>query len=135
MFVCCLSSLSRNFIGMETSPLPVKGLCLAPTPSSIKGSFECHTYCDTGECHTYCDTGECHTYRDTGHQFLWISPRTCVSHTYYRALGRGAITTCFNDIRLSQLGFKHPIFRLRDKCSNQLHYCHSQFFVIESSSN
>ena len=95
----------------------ITGVAWLLHPSGIGGSFECHTYCDTG------------------HQFLWISPRTCVSHTYYRALGSGAIPTCFNDLRLSWLGFKHPIFRLRDKCSNQLRHCNSQFFVLKSSSN
>ena len=30
----------------------------------------------------------------------------------WRALGSGAVTTCFNDIGLSLLGLKHPNFRL-----------------------
>ena len=36
--------------------------------------------------------------------------------------GSGAVTTCFNDLGLSQLGFEHPTFCLRGKRSNPL--CH-----------
>ena len=36
--------------------------------------------------------------------------------------GRGAVTTCFNDIGLSWLGFGHPTFRLRGECSNSLRH-------------
>ena len=30
-----------------------------------------------------------------------------------RWIGSGAVTTCFNDLGLSRLGFEHPTFRLR----------------------
>ena len=55
----------------------------------------------------------CHTYFDTGHPFIMFSPRTPDTHTYCRAFGSGAVTTCFYDLGLSRLGFKHPTYRLR----------------------
>ena len=49
-------------------------------------------------------------------------------HIYCRAVGSGAVTTCFYNLGLSQLGFQHPTFRLWDKCSNQL--CHRYGLVL-----
>ena len=43
----------------------------------------------------------------------WSSPRTSDIHTYWRAFGRGAVTTCFYDLGPSPIGFKHPTFRMR----------------------
>ena len=40
------------------------------------------------------------------------SPRTCYTHTCCRAIGSGAVTTCYDDLGLSRLGFEHPAFRM-----------------------
>ena len=61
-------------------------------PLSSEGSLACHTY----------------HYMYTGHPFIWLSPRTRDTHTYYRAFSSGAVTTSFNDLGLSRLGFEHP---------------------------
>ena len=46
------------------------------------------------------------------------------THTNCRAFSSGAVTTCFYDLSLSQLGFKHPTLRLWVQCSNLLfHRC------------
>ena len=42
----------------------------------------------------------------------WSSPRTSDAHNSCRAFMSGAVTTCFYDLSLSQLGFEHPIFCL-----------------------
>ena len=57
-----------------------------------------------------------------GIRLLWSSPRTRDTHTCCRAFGCGAVTTSFNDLGLSQLGFEHPTFRLRGKRSNPLRH-------------
>ena len=54
---------------------------------------------------------------------LWCSsPRTRDTHTYCRAFGNGAVTTCLNDLGLLRLGFDHPTFRLRRERSNRLRH-------------
>ena len=40
------------------------------------------------------------------------------THKLCRAFGSGAVTTCFNDLGLSRLGFEHPTIRLRGERSN-----------------
>ena len=57
-----------------------------------------------------------------GIRLYWSSPRTRDTHTYCRASGSGAVTTCFYDLRLPRLGFKHPTFRLRGERSNLLRH-------------
>ena len=52
-----------------------------------------------------------------GIRLYWSSPRTRDTHTYCRASGSGAVTTCFYDLRLPRPGFKHPTFRLRGERS------------------
>ena len=42
-----------------------------------------------------------------------------VTHTYCRAFGNGAVTTTFNDLGLSRLGFGQLTFRLRGEHSNR----------------
>ena len=37
------------------------------------------------------------------------------------AYGTGAVTTCFNELGLSLLGFEHPFFHLRNERSNRPH--------------
>ena len=66
---------------------------------------------------------------------LWnrASPRTRDTHICCRAIGSGIVTTCFNDLGLSQLGFEHPTFRMRGKRSNRLRH-HDSPFVKESTS-
>ena len=52
-------------------------------------------------------------YCDTGHPFIMVISEDCDTHTYYRAFSSGAVTTCFYDLGISQLGFEHPTFRLQ----------------------
>ena len=40
---------------------------------------------------------------DMGIRLYWSSPKTCHTHTFCWAFGCGAVTTCFNDLGLSQL--------------------------------
>ena len=42
--------------------------------------------------------------------------------------GSGAVTACFNDLGLSQLGFEHPTFCLRGKRSNPLRHRRGEIF-------
>ena len=37
-------------------------------------------------------------------------------------LSRGAVTTCFNDLDLLQLGFEHSTFRMQGERSNRLRH-------------
>ena len=62
---------------------------------------------------------------------LWSMIRD--THTYCRVFSSGAATTCFYDLGLRRLGFKHPTFRLRDERSNLLRHRRSrsyQYFLI-----
>ena len=43
-----------------------------------------------------------HTYRDTGHPFIWVISEDHDTHSYCRAFGSGAVTTCFHDEDLSR---------------------------------
>ena len=44
------------------------------------------------------------------------------TNTYCQAFDIAAVTTCFNDLSLSRLGFEHQTFRLQGERSNpQLH--------------
>ena len=47
------------------------------------------------------------------------------THTYCRAFGSGAVTTCFYSyvLRLLRMGFEHPTFRLRVESSDPLRHC------------
>ena len=56
----------------------------------------------------------------------WSSPRTRNTHTLCRAFGTGAVTTCFNDLGMSLLGFDHPTFCLLGERSYRLRHrrCH-----------
>ena len=71
-------------------------------PLSGEGSLSCHTYCDTR------------------HPFIMVTPRTRDTHTYCWSFGSGAVTTSFDDLGVSQLGFEHPTYRLRGEHSNLL---------------
>ena len=55
----------------------------------------------------------CHTY-----PVKMVTPEDAL--TYFRAFSSGAVTTWFDDLRLSRLGFEHPTFRLR---ANALTHC------------
>ena len=95
---------------METSPFTGEGLQILTYaqrlwPLSSEGSLTYNTYCDTG------------------HPFIMvISDRENPwhSHLYCRAFRSGALTTCFYDLGLSQMGFKHPTFRSQGQGSNPL---------------
>ena len=60
----------------------------------------------------------CHTSCDTMHPVLMVISEDCDTHTYCRAICDGTVTTCFNDLGLSRLGFQHQTFHLRGERSN-----------------
>ena len=62
-------------------------------------------------------------------RWLWSSLKVRANRTCCRALDIGAVTTCFNDLGLSRLGFEHPTFRLRDQRSNPLRQRRGQYNV------
>ena len=100
LFVRGLSSHSRAFHSNWDITIAGKGLQILTYARhswqlSSEGSLACHTYCDTG------------------HPFIWSSPRIRDTHTYCRVFGSRAVTTCFNDLCMSRLGFKNPTFHLR----------------------
>ena len=64
------------------------------------------------------DNLACHTYCDTGHSFIWSSSRTRETHICCREFISGDYITCFNDIGLSRLEFKHPTFRMANALSD-----------------
>ena len=66
-------------------------------------------------------------YTPTVTSLKWSSPRTRDSHTYCREFGGGSITTCFNDIGMSRLGFEQPTFRLRDGRYKPLRHRRGQY--------
>ena len=59
-----------------------------------------------------------------------LSQRIRDNHTSWRTFSSGAVTTCFYDLGLSQLGFKHPTFRLRGLHFNLLRQRRGEQFVI-----
>ena len=69
------------------------------------------------------DHWRCHTYQDTGHPFIIIiSEGLWHSHLMPSQCCSGAVFICFNDLRLSRLGFEHPTYRLRVERSNPLRH-------------
>ena len=64
------------------------------------------------------DNLACHTYCDTGHSFIWSSSRTREIHTCCQAFISGDYITCFTDVGLSRLGFKHPTYRMANTLSD-----------------
>ena len=83
------------FTHIETSSLPVKDCNLTYTRNSWPLSGE-----GSLACNIYCDTG---------HLFIMVIP---------------AVTTCFNDIDMSLLGFEHPTFCMWGDHSNRLCFLH-----------
>ena len=57
-------------------------------------------------------------------------PMTLVS--IFRAFGSEAVTTCFYDFGLSQLGFGNLTFHLRGERSNRLNHRRGQFCIREN---
>ena len=111
LFVWGLLSHSRIFHSYGDVTITGEGLQILTYvahswPLSSEGSLACHTYCDTG------------------HKFIMVISRTCDTQTDCQAFSSGAVTTCFYNLGLSQLGFKHPTFRLWGQYSNPL--CHSR---------
>ena len=53
---------------------------------------------------------------------LWHQASVYNTHTLIRAFDSGAVTTCFQDLGLWRLGFKHPTFRFRNEQSNPLRH-------------
>ena len=104
LYFCGLSSHSRFFTYMETSP--VKGckfdLC--------SGSLMSHTYCDT-----------VHLYIMVISENPWHSPQA-----YCRVFISEYVTTCFIDLPLSRLGFEHPATRMRGEHYNRMWHCRGQ---------
>ena len=50
-----------------------------------------------------------------------------------RAFSRGAVTTCFYDLGLSRLGFKHPIFHLQGKRYKPIRHRRDRIYNKEHS--
>ena len=69
-------------------------------PISSEGSLACHPYCDTWQ------------------PFILSSSKTCVTLTYCRTFGSGAVTT----LGLFRLVFEHPTFRFRSERFNPLRH-------------
>ena len=87
---------------METSPLPTKGCKFLPF-LGIHGHWAMRVLKRATPTMT----------RDI--RLYWSSLRTRDTHPCYRAFSysSGAVTTCFHDLNLSQLGFKNHTFRLQ----------------------
>ena len=103
MFVCLdFSSQSRIFHSYGDVTITGKRQQIA-WPLSIEGSLACYTFFDLGN------------------PFIWSSPRTRDTHICCRAFpwGSGAVTTCFNYLRLLQPWFEHPVFCMRGKRATQ----------------
>ena len=65
----------------------------------------------------------CHIYCDTGHTFIYtLAPRIRDNHTYCRAFGSGAVSTCFNDLGLLRPEFEHSTFRMQGERFNWLRH-------------
>ena len=79
---------------------------------SIEGSLACHTYCDTG------------------HLFM-MDGRPMTLTPYAERFGSGAVTTCFNDLGLSQLGFEHPTLHLQGERSDPLRHHRSALVLLK----
>ena len=110
LFVCLFGFivLLENFSLIWRRPLAGEGLLFTYArhswPFSSEGFLACHTYCDTGH-----------------PSIIVISEDPWHSHVLPR-VGSRAVTTCFYDLGLSRLGFKHPSFRLRGERSNPMRH-------------
>ena len=105
LFIWGFSSHSRIFTHMEMSPLSVK---------------DCKTMLGTqGHWAVRIPKRATHTLTRVI-RLYWSSRRTCDTHTFCRALSSGAGTTCFHDLVLSRLGFKHPTVSILDERSDRL---------------
>ena len=90
LFVCGFMSHSRTFHSNREVTITGEGLQIFIytrylRPLSSEGYLACRTYCDTQVIRVW-----------------WSSPRTRDIRTCCRALGRGTITACFNDLDLSR---------------------------------
>lgn len=56
-----------------------------------------------------------HTFCNTGHLLFRLSTRSCEFHDWRRAFDRGSFSTCFIWRLMSQTGFEHPTFCMRDE--------------------
>ena len=59
-----------------------------------------------------------HTYCNMGHPFIMVISEDRWHSHLLRVFSSGAVTICFYNLGLSQLGFEHPTFRLRGQRSN-----------------
>ena len=102
----CLFGVSRP-THMETSPLPMKGCKFWP----ILGTHDLWAVRVLERSNSLWDGG--HPFNMTISENPW-------THTHIRTFGIGAVTTCFNDLGLLRLGFKHSLFCSRGELSNPL---------------
>ena len=80
-------------------------------------SFGAVTISDEGLHSGHCAMRTRATHTLTGDVRLkFSSAKTRDTHIQCNAFGSGAVTTCFYDLGLLQLGFKHQTFRLRSEC-------------------
>ena len=120
LFVCLYGVYSPTrefFFHMETSPLPVKG-CIFWPMLGTNGHWAVRVPWHATPTVTQ-DIRFIH----------WWSPPTHDTHTYSRVLGSGAVTSCFKDVGLLQLGFEHPTFCLWGECFNRLRHRRGSFGV------
>ena len=110
----CLEVLrpTQEFFRME-SPLPVKCCNIWPI-------FSTHSNCAVRV-----------RQRDTPAVtrricFWWSSPRTLVTHTFCRALGSGAVTTCFYDFGMQGERFNRLVLRFRDDVND----CNCKYIIL-----
>ena len=106
MFVWCFSSHSRIFHSYGDITITSEGLQIWP----MLGNYGHLAVCLLA-CQTYCDTG---------HPIIMVISEDPWHSHLLPSVWRGAVTTCYNDLRLSRLGFELPTFRLR---CNALTYC------------
>ena len=122
------SRITKQPLGYcKISPKP-SFVCVFLVPLKIFHSYEDVTVSSVGL--------QILTYRYTWHLWQFSVPhllwhRTSIynghlgghmTHTQCQAFRKGTLTTCFNDIGLSRLGFEHPTFCMRGRCSDPL--CH-----------
>ena len=56
------------------------------------------------------------------HPFIMVISKARDTHTCCRAIGSGAVTTCFYDWGLSRLGFEHSTFRMRGERTKRMRH-------------
>lgn len=69
------------------------------------------------------------TYCNTGYSFIMIIFEASETHTCCRVFSNQTVTTCFNDLSLSVLGYEHLTFCMQGKRFNRLHHRRSGNYI------